>query len=144
MNRKSKINGVSKTNKSIAGKAEHTSLKDKRRNVISFNFSEIDKNQGQTIQQWVSTGYVPKLFNNLVHYCGKTLPEAQKGKFTIYGDFPKKSGFKPPLHVSSDAIWAAFHIGGKEVVGGHLIGDVFYVVFLDSEHLFWISQKKHT
>jgi hypothetical protein len=36
------------------------------------------------------------------------------------------------------------HIQAKECVGGHIIGNVFYVVFLDWDHKFWPVEKRNT
>ena len=34
--------------------------------------------------------------------------------------------------------------GLKGRVAGHVIGNVFYVVFIDQEHRFYVTGKKHT
>jgi hypothetical protein len=48
------------------------------------------------------------------------------------------------VHIIEDAEWASLHIKGKERIAGHIIGNVFYVVFLDKDHRFWRTEKKHT
>ena len=34
--------------------------------------------------------------------------------------------------------------GQKGRVAGHIIDNIFYVVFLDREHRFYITEKRHT
>lgn len=65
----------------------------------------------------------------------------------IYGDFPSpdSTGFFHPAHVDKHVAWAVIEgIGGIPRVSGYVSGSTFYVVFLDSEHKFWISKKKNT
>jgi hypothetical protein len=56
----------------------------------------------------------------------------------------KNSTLKLPRHVPEDAVWASMHVQGKECVAGHIVGNVFYVVFLDKEHDFFPTELKHT
>ncbi len=60
-------------------------------------------------------------------------------------DFPPDSEFVCPKHIFG-VVWTVMHItsNSKEVVVGYIEDDVFYVVFLDKEHLFWPSSKKNT
>lgn len=66
----------------------------------------------------------------------------------IYGEFPATSQFKYPKTViqDKDIKWAVIMYikGQKPRIVGHIIGNVFYVVFLDKEHLFFPSELKHT
>jgi hypothetical protein len=84
------------------------------------------------------------MLDKLKEYSRKTVTEAQKAKFTIYGSFPENSRFDYPKYITEDAIWVSMHIQGKECIAGHIIGNIFYVVFLDREHHFWPTEKKHT
>lgn len=61
-----------------------------------------------------------------------------------YGYFPPKSNFKHPKHVPEDVSWASLHLCGRACLGGHIVENIFYVVFLDKDHEFWITEKKHT
>lgn len=80
------------------------------------------------------------------HMCEWTIQEAQQHKkLTIYGHWPPKSvcEFRQPRHIAEDVKWAVIRsVGGQKArVVGHVIGNVFYVVFLDKNHVFWKSQK---
>lgn len=84
----------------------------------------------------------------------------------IYGNFPpsNKTKFTYPSHVPADVKWGRFRLSGEVRLIGFTIPDelhnrpskdgnqnsflfdknTFYVVFLDLNHEFWISEKKHT
>ena len=110
--------------------------------VISFQF--LDRTQGQDFQEWEKDGLLVKMLETIRDYCCKTMEENQGDNFKIYGEFPECSEFKKPKHVPEDSQWASLHIQGKECLAGTVYENVFYVVFLDKEHKFWPSKKKHT
>lgn len=80
----------------------------------------------------------------LFEYCKEPINSKMGDKFKEYGEFPKNSGFKYPRHIEKDVNWAALHITGQNVLGGFIYGNTFFVVFLDKDHQFWITKKKHT
>jgi hypothetical protein len=112
--------------------------------AIVFSFKDFDPTQGQTFAQWGDAKLLRVLLDKIKEYSRKTVPEAEKASFTIYGRFPSRSRFTHPRHIIPDATWASMHIQGKECIAGHIIDNVFYVVFLDKEHHFWPAKKKHT
>jgi len=63
-----------------------------------------------------------------------------------YGEFPPKdkSDFAYPVYLHPGVCWVAIHIEGKKRVAGYIEDNVFYIIFLDKDHGFWISEKKHT
>jgi hypothetical protein len=89
-----------------------------------------------------------------------------RGGLTVlayYDNFPSRSDFKHPPHVPHDVTWARFRLGSKvRLIGFVLSEDVcrakskvateghvypydpntFYVVFLDKDHKFYISEEK--
>lgn len=111
---------------------------------LTFSFKDFDHTQGQTFVCWESESLLNKMLDKLKEYSKKTIEEAKKASFKIYGSLPEHSEFKHPKHVTEDAVWASMHIQGKECIAGHLIDNVFYIVFLDREHKFWPTSKKHT
>ncbi len=66
--------------------------------------------------------------------------------FTRYGDFPPKdkTNYTHPEQVPQDAKWASIHLNGKFRIIGYIVKNIFYLVFLDPDHKFWNSPKKHT
>lgn len=88
-----------------------------------------------------------KLVTMFIDVCACTRPEAEQKKLLkVYGEFPAKSQFKIPKHIIGEVEWDTIQrIGGqKPRLAGYFIGSVFYPVFLDKDHLFFGSKKKHT
>lgn len=117
---------------------------------LSLNFKDFDFNQcppGQTLEKWQEEKMLDKLMRKFIDVCACTRPEAlQKGLLKVYGDFPANSKFKIPSYIQGDVEWGTIQrIGGqKPRLAGHIIDSVFYPVFLDKDHLFFPSTKKHT
>ena len=117
---------------------------------LSLNFKDFDSNQcppGQTFEEWQEQKCLSVLMQKFVDICAYNVSEAlQKGLLKIYGDFPAKSDFTKPSYIMGDVQWGTIQrIGGqKPRLAGYIIGSVFYPVFLDKEHRFFISTKKHT
>lgn len=118
--------------------------------MLSFNFKDFDFNQcppGQTLEMWQKDKMLDKLMTKFIEVCSCTRPEAeQKGLLKVYGDFPINSQFEVPRHIEGEVVWGTIRrIGGqKPRLAGYIIGSVFYPVFLDKDHLFYPSAKKHT
>lgn len=111
---------------------------------FTISFQYLDRNQGQTFEEWEKEGLLFNMLNTLRDYCQKTMQENKGKNFKEYGSFPPKTDFKHPKHVPKDASWASLHLAGRPCLGGHIYENIFYVVFLDKNHRFWISEKKHT
>ena len=129
-NRQSLLNGVS----------EISSDKQKIDNDLRFSFKHLDTTQGQTFQDWQTEGILADALETMRGYCTQTLGKAVSKKFSIYNNFPPKSDFHHPKHVSPEACWARIHISGLRCLGGHIVHNTFYVVFLDKNHRFFISE----
>jgi hypothetical protein len=117
---------------------------------LSFNFKDFDFAQcppGQTLDQWQKDKLLDKLLLRFVDVCACTRQEAeQKGLLKVYGSFPVSGAFRVPQHIEGEVEWGTIRkIGGqKPRLAGYIIASVFYPVFLDKEHLFYPSVKKHT
>ncbi len=122
-------------------KRGHKSAVGFKPNTISFSWSKLDANQGQTIDDWETDKLLSKLAKRLQQIGQYEASEALAllliKQYTKIG-FPENSGFSEPKHVSP-AYWAVIHLtqNSKEVVAGYVEDDVFYIVFLDKEHQFW-------
>ncbi|MCQ2241404.1 hypothetical protein [Treponema sp.] len=68
----------------------------------------------------------------------------------VYNEFPSKSEFSHPAHVPAGVKWARFRLESDQRLIGFVIDkndaecmrlnpDVFYVVFLDLYHKFYVS-----
>lgn len=143
MSKQNRLKGKStKTDSILKGKSDLSNETSKQ--LLLFSFKDICRDQGQWFSDWAIENLLEGFLDKLHEYCKFTVTEAQAANLTIYGDFPPTSAFKHPKHITPDANWAAIRLGGKERVAGHLVRNIFYIVFLDKEHDFYPSQKKHT
>lgn len=120
---------------------------DKQRN-ITFSFSKHIKAEGQSIDEWADLGLLEPLIiriKNLGHHTALTVRQNMWIKEYHKVEFPPNSGFIKPKHVIG-VTWAVMHVTdtSKEVVVGYIEDDVFYIVFLDKDHVFWSSKLKNT
>lgn len=118
---------------------------------ILLSFKDIDLNQnppGQSFLEWEKELILSSLCEKFKHVCELNRKEAEQNKIIkIYGSFPKNSDFTPPTYLQDTEIeWAVITNikGQKGRLAGHMIGNIFYVVFLDQNHRFYISNKKNT
>lgn len=116
---------------------------------LVFNFKDFDDSQSvsQSFEAWQKAGKLADLMVKLQHLSQWSLTEAIAEKqVAVYGAFPAGSGFRPPKHIAPDVRWAVIKgvKGQKGRVAGYVIGNVFYVVFLDQNHRFWVTEKKGT
>jgi len=115
-----------------------------------FSFKDFDIKQippGQSFDKWQEEKLLAYMLQKFGHICGLNIVEAQQQQvLKIYGDFPLKTDFKAPQHITDDVNWAVIMDikGQKGRVAGHIIDNIFYVVFLDQEHRFYITEKRNT
>lgn len=145
MPRNKKLKHQSQRDKSLlAGQSSSLVGNDKYSKNFRFSFEYLDPNQGQSFTDWEKDKLLVKMLETLSCYCKEPIISKQGKNFKEYGEFPSKSGFKYPKHIDKDVNWGALHITSKVVLGGFVQGNTFFVVFLDKDHQFWISEKKHT
>ncbi len=110
---------------------------------IAFSLKDFDITQGQTFEEWEREAILSKLMKRLREISAHTVESVLSNKIiTLYHEFPPKSEFKHPKHIPIAVKWGTFHINGKIRVCGYLDDNIFYIVFLDKEHQFWITEKK--
>jgi hypothetical protein len=141
-NKKSRFAGQSQKHNMLAGQASIAPEKTPAEFCVSLK--HFDGSQGQTFADWEGDQLLSKLLDRWLAHSSKPMLQCFDKKFHRYREFPRASGFHHPKHVPPDAVWASMHIQSKECVGGHIIGNVFYVVFLDRDHKFWLVGKKNT
>lgn len=132
-------------NKSILSK-EKPSVGTLRENLnfkISFQYFDSTQEPASSFQDWEKEKMLSKAMDTLKNYCSRPLREQIGDNFTIYNSFPSKdkTRFFHPSHVPEDAHWARIHVNGKHIIVGHVVNDTFYVVFLDSEHKFYLTKR---
>ena len=134
-----------------------------------FNFSYFDSTQkaGQDFKEW-SPGQLHKLLEKLKHYSKLPLEYWENQRvgagglkiLEIYGEFPnkKRTTFSRPTHIPHQAQWGRFRLENKVRLIGFTVPselhktphiktneyfdkNTFYIVFLDKDHKFYISEK---
>jgi hypothetical protein len=137
------MKGKSKLSGAISEKSRLPSRSIKKE--MLFSFKDFDHTQGQSFRDWQKSELLHILLERMKEFCKFSRTEAEQNRcLKVYGDFPKNSIFKHPVYIAEDAEWASLHIQGKERIAGHIIDSVFYIVFLDKEHQFWPTEKRHT
>ena len=131
-----------------------------------FNFSYfIPTAPGQDFADWDHQALV-QLLNKIKFYSAHplsywiTMPAGSGcgNVYQKYGAFPKKSDFDKPAHIPHDVDWGRFRLMKKVRLVGFTVpmdlhdtahpktaqrfcANTFYVVYLDAEHRFWVSEK---
>lgn len=127
--------------------------------LLSFNFKYLDSSQGQKFSD-LSNEQFSKLIEKLkwfsnedrTHWENERMGNKDGRVLSVYNEFPKKTDFHHPAYVPAGVKWARLRLEGdmrligflidKEDVGNfNLNPDVFYIVFLDLYHRFYIPQK---
>lgn len=112
--------------------------------VISLK--HLDRTQGESLYQWEEKGILAHAVDVLGGYCQRALRSQLSDKFTVYGAYPskEKAGYFCPSYIPEDAEWGRIHVTGTQIIAGHVVGNTFYVVFLDPDHRFYKTELKHT
>ncbi len=117
----------------------------KPKRFVVFSLKDFDINQGQSFENWEKENILSNLLTRLREICGYSIEEAlAKQIIKIYDNFPTETDFVHPKHVPDGVKWGTIRIKGKERIAGYVEEHVFYVVFLDKDHRFWITEKKNT
>ena len=129
------------------------------RGLISFNFKFLDETQGQKFSDLTAeqlSKFIEKLkwysMEDRLHWEAERIGTKDGRVLTIYKNFPEKSNFNHPKHVPAGVKWARFRLENDMRLIGFMIDktdvdsfklnpDIFYIVFLDLYHQFYISEK---
>jgi len=127
---------------------ERVPSKDLTKIVISFKdyISNVPKGNEQNFSKWEDKKFLSVFLQKLCNITELTINEAkQQGIIKEYLNFPERSKFECPKKLI-DARWSVINkvTGQKARVAGHIVDNIFYVVFLDKDHDFWPSKMKNT
>lgn len=122
---------------------------------FDVNFSWLDYNQqpdGGTFESWHDNNILLDAFNTLKEFTKLTQNEiksdwgGKKAKWVEYNRWPPNCKFNPPQHLQDFDIetlnWARIRFGSKKRIVGVLYENTFYIVFLDHDHNFWVTEQK--
>jgi hypothetical protein len=114
--------------------------------VISFQyFIDQDTEYCQSLNTWERLGLLALMNIAFIQLCKETPANPQRIK--KYGKYPDASntGFPEcPKSLSKSANWSSLRLQGAVRVISIMDNNIFYVVFLDKDHLFYLSPKKNT
>ena len=106
------------------------------------------KNDKQSYSSWESDKRLSKLLKTLQEICKCSVMKAiQQGLIKRYDSFPPSGStfFKCPPEFEDHSWWVINKISGQKArAAGVMVDNVFYIVFFDKEHKFWISKLKKT
>lgn len=146
MGKRNKQKPKSKINQALKSKKKTFELNSNFN--ISFQHLDTTQEYSSSFSDWYgenkNKSLLIRMLECLKGYCQRPLREQLDGKkFKQYGDFPpqNKTKFFHPKFVPLDAEWAALHVGGKEIIIGHIVLNTFFIVFLDSDHNFWLTKR---
>lgn len=121
-----------------------------RKPSIAFSFKHFkgtDGSAGQSLKTWADEecklllGLLEKMVHISKHEGSSVF---QDDTFTLYGNFPttENTDFSCPSGLESKRWGVIKKLGGqKGRVAGFLENDVFFIVYLDAEHRFWICER---
>lgn len=117
-------------------------------------FQNSDKHPGQSLKTWNDENQLLGMLNLFQHITSNHISQLESGKkLTLYKAFPSSSEFAIPQDLEKkldckkeDINWGVIKgVGGqKSRIAGFLYKNVFYVVYLDRDHKFCLTKKKHT
>ncbi|WP_308005326.1 hypothetical protein [uncultured Chryseobacterium sp.] len=117
---------------------------EKRKLHFSLEFLIDNTGEGQTFAEWQELGHIAEMLEMMRHLSKFTCEEAlQDGSIKQYKKWPINSKFKEPKYLPNKN-WGSMHITkkSKEVVAGFLEDNVFHIVFLDKDHLFYPTSSR--
>lgn len=136
------------------------SEKDTLAGKCKFNFSYYDvQPAGQSFEDWTKE-QLSDLLHKLKDYSRESLSYwVTQRVFVIYGAFPRNSKFTHPRHIPHQAQWARFRLESAVRLVGFILPEgynetrhegtkklfdcnTFYVVFLDENHQFYLTEQK--
>jgi hypothetical protein len=119
----------------LAGQASKASIDPSA--TLALCLKHFDPNQRQTFEGWEEQKLLSKMLRKIQGCSGTHYLQCFNPRFKPYKEFPPNSEFRHPAHVPPDADWYVMHIEGLPCIAGHMVKNVFYLVFLDKDHKFW-------
>lgn len=119
---------------------------------IAFSLKYFDPSQPkkdkQTYDSWQKNKRLSVLMARIEDICNCSINDAiQQDLLKKYPSFPppEKTEFKCPPKFKDKPWFVIKRIAGQKArVAGVMVGNIFYIVFFDKNHQFWISKKKNT
>ena len=134
--------------RNVDTKAQKSTAKDNFYSISFKYFKDTDIDPAQSINTWKSEDRILDMLLSLKDISSNNATIVQTTRLTLYGEYPSKdkNEFPMPADLPSDIKWGTIqNIGGQKArIAGFLKDSIFYLVYLDKNHRFWITKPKNS
>lgn len=112
---------------------------------VSFKYFRDIDGDGQSLNTWRKNNLIDRLLISLHFVTTNSFTHLSTTKvLENYTEFPEssKTKFTCPPDLSKNLDWGVIRsVGGAERIAGFIKNNIFYVVFLDKNHHFYLPKK---
>ena len=134
--------------RNVDTKAQKSTAKDNFYSISFKYFKDTDIDPAQSINTWKAEDRILVMLLALKDISYNNTTIVQTTRLTLYGEYPSKdkNEFPMPADLPSDIKWGTIqNIGGQKArIAGFLKDSIFYLVYLDKNHRFWITKPKNS
>ena len=132
--------------RNVDTKAQKSTAKDNFYSISFKYFKDTDIDPAQSINTWKAEDRILDMLLALKDISSNNATIVQTSRLTLYGEYPSKdkNEFPLPADLPSEIKWGTIqNIGGQKArIAGFLKDSIFYLVYLDKNHRFWIQNQK--
>ena len=134
--------------RNVDTKAQKSTAKDNFYSISFKYFKDTDIDPAQSINTWKAEDRILDMLLALKDISSNNATIVQTSRLTLYGEYPSKdkNEFPMPADLPSEIKWGTIqNIGGQKArIAGFLKDSIFYLVYLDKNHRFWITKPKNS
>ena len=134
--------------RNVDTKAQKSTAKDNFYSISFKYFKDTDIDPAQSINTWKAEDRILDMLLALKDISSNNATIVQTTRLTLYGEYPSKdkNEFPLPADLPSEIKWGTIqNIGGQKArIAGFLKDSIFYLVYLDKNHRFWITKPKNS
>jgi hypothetical protein len=134
--------------RNVDTKAQKSTAKDNFYSISFKYFKDTDIDPAQSINTWKAEDRILDMLLALKDISSNNATIVQTSRLTLYGEYPSKdkNEFPLPADLPSEIKWGTIqNIGGQKArIAGFLKDSIFYLVYLDKNHRFWITKPKNS
>lgn len=134
--------------RNVDTKAQKSTAKDNFYSISFKYFKDTDIDPAQSINTWKAEDRILDMLLALKDISSNNATIVQTSRLTLYGEYPSKdkNEFPLPPDLPSEIKWGTIqNIGGQKArIAGFLKDSIFYLVYLDINHRFWITKPKNS
>ena len=134
--------------RNVDTKAQKSTAKDNFYSISFKYFKDTDIDPAQSINTWKAEDRILDMLLSLKDISSNNATIVQTSRLTLYGEYPSKdkNEFPLPADLPSEIKWGTIqNIGGQKArIAGFLKDSIFYLVYLDKNHRFWITKPKNS